>query len=178
MTVSSDNKDDNQKQAYEVGYARPPKKTQYKPGQSGNPKGRKRKPASVREQMQKALSKKVPINEGGRRKLLPLQEVILRNLANMAAKGDLKAAAFVFGLLSSPEHADTEAIDQDSLPPDDQAMFEEVMRRLTDPVGSDQCASLEELKIEQVATTEMTGAPEDAPSLLTAFSPEGKSNDA
>lgn len=28
---------------YEVGYGRPPKATQFKPGQSGNPKGRPRK---------------------------------------------------------------------------------------------------------------------------------------
>lgn len=29
---------------YEIGYCRPPKEHQFKPGQSGNPKGRPRKP--------------------------------------------------------------------------------------------------------------------------------------
>lgn len=29
---------------YEIGYCKPPKKYQFKPGQSGNPKGRPRKP--------------------------------------------------------------------------------------------------------------------------------------
>jgi hypothetical protein len=32
---------------YEVGKYRPPKHTQFKPGQSGNPKGRRRKPVHV-----------------------------------------------------------------------------------------------------------------------------------
>lgn len=128
MTSHNDDQDPKPRPGYEVGYGRPPRETQFKSGQSGNPKGRKRKPKSVQTQMQAVLSKKVPITEGGKTRRLPIQEVILRNLANKAAKGDLKAAAFVFNLLSSSEHADTDTIDQGSLSPDDQAMFDKVLR--------------------------------------------------
>lgn len=137
----SDNNVDEEpkpKPDYEVGYGRPPKSTQFKPGQSGNPKGRKRKPKSVQAQMQAVLSRKVPINEGGISKQLPLQQVILRNLASKAAKGDLNATKFVFSLLHSPEHAVTDTIDETGLSSDDQAMFHEMIRQLSGADASDQ----------------------------------------
>ena len=34
------NKEKRQNTEYEVGYKKPPRKNQFKPGQSGNPKGR------------------------------------------------------------------------------------------------------------------------------------------
>lgn len=123
---------------YEVGYGRPPTHTQFRPGKSGNPKGRHRKPQSVQAQMEKVLSAKVTINEGGRAKKLSLQQVILRNLANKAAKGDLKAAAFVFNLRHAPEFADADVIDQDKLSADDQLMLEQVMRQFAQPECEDE----------------------------------------
>lgn len=129
----SDNNEDDEptpKADYEVGYGRPPKATQFQPGQSGNPKGRKRKPMSVQAQMQKVVSKKVQISEGGTTKRLTLQDVIFRTIANKAAKGDLNAAKFVFSLLHAPEYAETDVIDQTGLSPDDQAMLDEMMKRL------------------------------------------------
>ena len=136
----SDNNVDEEpkpKPDYEVGYGRPPKSTQFKPGQSGNPKGRKRKPKSLQAQMQAVLSRKVPINEGGIVKRLPMQQVILRNLASKAAKGDLNAAKFVFTLLHSPEHAVTDTIDETSLSPGDLAMLDEMMKGFAGPDASE-----------------------------------------
>jgi hypothetical protein len=137
MTDGTDNEGQNPKQDYEIGYGRPPKKTQFKPGQSGNPKGRKRKPKSLQAQMQRAAAKKVRINEGGKAKLLPLQEVIIRSIVNKAAKGDLRAASFVFNVLQSPEFADTDVISQNTLSSEDQAMFEQVMKQFEGTDGSD-----------------------------------------
>ncbi|AML51913.1 DUF5681 domain-containing protein [Falsihalocynthiibacter arcticus] len=133
----NDPKNPSPDQDYEVGYCRPPKETQFKSGQSGNPKGRKEKTKSVQAQMLEVLSKKVSITEGGKTKKIPVQEVILRSLANKAAKGDLKAAAFVLNLMNSPEYADTDAIDQTSLSSDDQAMLDEMMRQLSGADSSD-----------------------------------------
>lgn len=133
MSIANDRDGPKHKSDYEVGYGRPPKSTQFKPGQSGNPNGRKRKPKSVQAQMQKVVSRKVQINEGGVVKRLPLQDVIFRTIANKAAKGDLNAAKFVFSLLHAPEYAETDVIDQTSLPPDDQAMLDEIMARFAEP---------------------------------------------
>jgi len=115
------------KPVYEVGYGKPPKSGQFKPGESGNPKGRKRKPKSVQAQTQKALSKKIRVNEGGQSRLLSVQDVIIKSLVNKAAKGDLKAASFVFNLANSPLFADTDTISEDSLSPEDKAMLEKMM---------------------------------------------------
>ena len=59
--------------------------------------------------MRMVLSKKVEISEGGKTKRLTLQEVMLRNIANKAAKGDLRAANFVLGLLNSDAASDLPA---------------------------------------------------------------------
>lgn len=131
MTDSSDQNTPSAKQDYVVGYGRPPKETRFKPGQSGNPKGRKRKPKSVQAQMHSVLSKKINITEGGRTRRLTLQEVMLRNIANKAAKGDLRAANFVLGLINSDAAAQSDTIDEAKLSAEDQALFEQMMTELT-----------------------------------------------
>ena len=55
---------------YTVGYAKPPKSTRFKPGKSGNPKGRRKGEPSVSEQIRALLRQKVAVTEGGKRKLL------------------------------------------------------------------------------------------------------------
>lgn len=131
MTDSNDQKEPSAEQDYAVGYGRPPKATRFKPGQSGNPKGRKRKPKSVQAQMLSALSKKINITEGGRTRRLTLQEVMLRSIANKAAKGDLRAASFVLGLINSEVAAQSDTIDEAKLSAEDQALFEQMLTELT-----------------------------------------------
>ncbi len=124
-------KDNNRlKPDYEVGYGKPPKSTRFKPGQSGNPKGRKRKPKSVVDQLRAVLSHKIPITEGDRTKRIPVMEVILRNTANKAAKGDLRAVSFVINLLNSAPAAGSETLDTAALSEEDQALFEQAMGEL------------------------------------------------
>lgn len=116
--------------AYEVGYGKPPKHTQFKPGQRGNPKGRKKKPKSVQAQMQAAMSRKVTIQEEGKSKRLSMQELMLRSLSTKAAKGDIRAAGFVLELLNAPEFADGETIDAGALSTADQALLDQMLDQL------------------------------------------------
>ena len=83
---------------YEVGYGRPPESTRFQPGRSGNPKGRPRQQRTVGALLQQALSKKVKIQENGVTKYLTTEQVALMQLANKAAKGDLRAMKLVFDL--------------------------------------------------------------------------------
>lgn len=115
---------------YEVGYGKPPKHTQFKPGQSGNPKGRKKKPKSVQSQMQAAMSRKVTIQEDGKSKRLSMQQLMLRSLSTKAAKGDIRAAGFVLKLLNAPEFADGETIDAGALSTADQALLDQMLGQL------------------------------------------------
>jgi hypothetical protein len=87
MTDAEDDK------AYEVGYRRPPKHSQFKKGQSGNPAGRPKgsrqlDPARI---LTKVVTERMLIREGGVERRVTRLEVALIQLANKAASGDLKA---------------------------------------------------------------------------------------
>jgi Family of unknown function (DUF5681) len=74
-----------------VGYGRPPVNTQFKKGQSGNPKGRPKGSFNVSTLFMKTLREKVVINENGQRKKVTKLEAALKQLVNKAASGDLRA---------------------------------------------------------------------------------------
>ncbi|MEO3475360.1 DUF5681 domain-containing protein [Roseomonas sp. CAU 1739] len=74
-----------------VGYGRPPTHTQFKPGQSGNPKGRPSGSANITTLIEETLNEKVPVTEGGRRRSITKAKAIAKQLVNKAARGDLQA---------------------------------------------------------------------------------------
>jgi hypothetical protein len=77
-----------------VGYGRPPTKSRFKPGISGNPKGRpKRDPAAVSDVIKTTLNAPVQYREQGRTKTATRTELGLKKLVQNAVNGDLKAAA-------------------------------------------------------------------------------------
>ena len=49
-----------------VGYKRPPSKTQFKPGQSGNPRGRPKRKVDMSESLNRALDEKIVVTELGK----------------------------------------------------------------------------------------------------------------
>ncbi len=63
---------------YEVGFGKPPKGSQWKPGQSGNPKGGKssRKHLALLECLADQLNTSVPIKAGGKSKTMPMSEAL------------------------------------------------------------------------------------------------------
>src|SRR4051795_6251967 len=67
-------KADPSDQDYRVGPGRPPKEHQFKPGQSGNPAGARRKPSSIAPDLkalfERALSEKVMLRQGEREKII------------------------------------------------------------------------------------------------------------
>jgi hypothetical protein len=84
--------------AYEVGKGRPPKATRWKPGQSGNPRGRPRGAKNIATLIDEALQQKVQIEERGKLRTITARELIARKQVSLAAKGDPKATAFVFAI--------------------------------------------------------------------------------
>lgn len=86
-----------------VGYGKPPKASQFKKGQSGNPKGRPKGNPDFSTSLQKALRETVVINEKGRRKTISKLEAVLKQLANKVASGDLRALRQLAALLRALE---------------------------------------------------------------------------
>src|SRR5437868_7079255 len=80
---------------YRVGPGRPPKEYQFKPGQSGNPKGAKRKPRSIvpdlKTLLESALSGKVTLVKGERELVLSKAAAGIEQLVDAFAQGDRHA---------------------------------------------------------------------------------------
>lgn len=86
---------------YEVGYKKPPKATRFQKGRSGNPKGRPKGHPNLAIALERELSAKVPIKEGGRMKLITKLEAIVKQLTNKAAMGELKSIPLLVSLLNA-----------------------------------------------------------------------------
>jgi len=82
-------------QEYKVGPRHPPKEHQFKPGQSGNPKGAKRKPASVapdlKAALECALNKKITLKQGEKQRIVTMATAGIEQLVAQYAKGDRHA---------------------------------------------------------------------------------------
>ena len=94
--ADSDNAD------YKIGPGCPPREYQWPPGQSGNPKGAKRKPRSIlldfKPLFDRALNTKVAITNADRRRAMTKFQIGMEQLANQFAKGDRYARREVFAL--------------------------------------------------------------------------------
>ena len=74
-----------------VGYGNPPKHTQFRPGQSGNPKGRSKGVRNFTTDVKQTLMMPIRINSGGRARKVTTQKGALMLLREKALKGDSRA---------------------------------------------------------------------------------------
>ena len=84
-----------------VGYGQPPKDSQYKPGQSGNPKGRPKKSKELNKLFRNELDKTIVVKEDGRDKRITKREALITQVVNHAIKGDVKPLQIVIGYLQN-----------------------------------------------------------------------------
>jgi hypothetical protein len=90
---------------YTVGKGRPPLSTRWKPGQSGNPKGRPRgaKQKDMAIHFHEALRRKIEITVDGKSRKVTVREAIALKVTNLALKGDPKAISLI--IAKEPEIA-------------------------------------------------------------------------
>jgi hypothetical protein len=84
---------------YDVGYRKPPKHTRFKPGQSGNPRGRPRGTKNLKTDLAEELGEKIEIREGERSRKVSKQRALIKSQTNKAIKGDTRAAAFLGSMM-------------------------------------------------------------------------------
>jgi hypothetical protein len=83
---------------YEVGYKKPPKRTQFKPGQSGNPNGRPKGAQNVKTDLADELQERLVLREGGERRTVSKQRAMLKRLMERALHGDTRAASVIINM--------------------------------------------------------------------------------
>ena len=74
-----------------VGYRKPPSKTRFKPGQSGNKNGRPKGSKNLSTEIENALNERVSITQKGKNRKVPMKKVIAKQLVSKAAKGEDKS---------------------------------------------------------------------------------------
>lgn len=79
-----------QNKDYEVGYGRPPKHSQFKKGQSGNPSGRPKEPTTFLESFNKTLSKDVKVVKDGKEYLITGLTALSQKYLNSILSGDYR----------------------------------------------------------------------------------------
>jgi hypothetical protein len=87
----------------EIGYGKPPKRTQFRKGVSGNPKGRPKGSRNLATVLAKALRERVVVNENGRRRTVTKLDAAVAQLVNKSASGDLGALRQLMTLAASTE---------------------------------------------------------------------------
>ena len=83
---------------YEVGYGKPPKEFQFKPGNNANRRGRKKGSRNRKAVMEEVLFEPISVREGDKVKKISVLEAIIKKMANKALMGDNKAALTIVGL--------------------------------------------------------------------------------
>src|SRR5512139_577768 len=91
---------------YKVGYCRPPKHTRFKPGQSGNPRGRGRKSKALHQLIEAELDKFITVTEDGKRKRIRKRDGLVTQLVNRGIKGDPKSLQLLISHLE--KHCEVE----------------------------------------------------------------------
>ena len=81
-----------------VGYGRPPKANQFKPGKSGNPKGRPKGSLNLVTDLAAELSEQITVREDGRTRRLSKQRALIKSLLAKGIQGDVRAAAAILAL--------------------------------------------------------------------------------
>jgi hypothetical protein len=76
---------------FKVGYKRPPRHSQFRPGQSGYPRGRERGVRNLRTDVKATLAGSVALNEKGKAKRVSTQQAMLLRLKEKALKGDTRS---------------------------------------------------------------------------------------
>ena len=78
---------------YEIGYKKPPRDSQFKPGNRANPHGRGKRPRRIEaEIVNEVMNGWVNFREGGKLKRAPRIEILIKRYGAAALGGDVSAA--------------------------------------------------------------------------------------
>jgi hypothetical protein len=121
----------DRKRDYEVGYGKPPRHTRFKPGQSGNPRGRPSGSKNLKTLLSDALNELVVVAENGGRRKITKRQAIITQLVNQSAKADWRAVKILLDILQAIEARTETASVESSFGPADEKVLEQLRARFS-----------------------------------------------
>ena len=115
---------------YEVGYGKPPRHTRFKPGRSGNPRGRPSGSKNLATVLSEALNEPVIVAEDGRRRKITKRQAIIKQLVNRSAKADLRATKILIDIIQDIERRTEPASAETSFSAADEKVIAQLKARL------------------------------------------------
>lgn len=117
---------------YDVGYAKPPKETRFRKGESGNPRGRPKGRQNSATVLHKVLNETVTITENGKPKTITKLEAPVMQLVNKAMSGNSAAMRLmVTNLLPVVDHFEAQQGVKRITPEEDLQILADLLRRTT-----------------------------------------------
>ena len=113
-----------------VGYRKPPARTRFQKGQSGNPTGRRNGTKNLKTDLAEELQEAVTVREGERATKISKQRAIVKTLVNKTLKGDNTAARALLNQINKL-FSQQDAVDDvdESLDADDVEVLEAFEKR-------------------------------------------------
>jgi hypothetical protein len=96
---------------YLIGFGRPPTGTRFRPGHSGNPKGRPKGARNAASLARDTLERKISVTARGRKRSMSVREAAYGQLAERAISGEIKAFAYLLSLEAEAHPAESERAD-------------------------------------------------------------------
>ena len=121
---------------YAVGYGRPPKRTQFPPGKSGNPNGRAKGSRTVGAILKDIVEQKIAVTENGKTRRMPALEVMLRRLVNDAIRGDGKAMKLLLSFVDRYAETAVSKVQLDELLAEDRKILSHYLPEQTRPADN------------------------------------------
>lgn len=114
-----------------IGYKKPPRHTQFKPGQSGNIKGRPKGAKNFATVFEEELRASIEVTENGKRKRISKRQAIAKQHINKAVAGDPKATVIVLNEVRLHENPNQPAVAQSAfVSPEEQVVMDNIVRRI------------------------------------------------
>lgn len=112
---------------YEVGYCKPPKSGQFKPGISGNSKGRPKLIKDLNSDILEEMQEIITITEGNSTKKMTKQRALIKRITANALNGNIASIKLLTSMIKSLPNDNT--VDNDVLTDEDAKILEDYVNR-------------------------------------------------
>lgn len=127
---------------YEIGRGKPPRSSRFKPGQSGNPGGRKKGSLNLSTMLRAVLESDIDVTESGRRRTVAVLEAIILRQVQDALRGQPRAIDSLLDRYERHCGRDDEPVEENA--EEDQLLLERALKAMRtrqrskqEPTGDD-----------------------------------------